>query len=38
MTKEEALSKTKEQFTNLLEGDILPVCAFEIEVYINRND
>ena len=24
MTKEEALSKTKEQFTNLLEGDILP--------------
>ena len=24
MTKEEALSKTKEQFTNLFDGDILP--------------
>jgi hypothetical protein len=24
MTKEEALRKTREQFTNLLEGDILP--------------
>tara|TARA_R110000744_G_C19249401_1_gene550104 strand:+ start:684 stop:899 length:216 start_codon:yes stop_codon:yes gene_type:complete len=24
MTKEEALSKTREQFTNLFDGDILP--------------
>jgi len=24
MTKEEALAKTKEKFTNLLDGDILP--------------
>lgn len=34
MTKEEALSKTKEQFTNLLEGDILPgVSVGEIISY-----
>ncbi len=34
MTKEEALKQTKERFTNLLEGDILPgVSVSEIISY-----
>ena len=34
MTKEEALAKTKEKFTNLLDGDILPgVSVGEIISY-----